>query len=126
VPHQGHAALAEQRLLLPRDVFAKKSHRSDRGPGAQIAERGKTPKWVATEQIAPVLSLEMTPRERAARRSAKKPKCHQLVTSSAIHIDRRAESACAIVTPSAYSRSPPTGRPRAIRVTVSRYGDSLR
>lgn len=124
--HQGHAALAEQWLLLPRDVFAKKPHGSNRGSSAQIAESGKTPKWVAAEQIAPVLSLEMTPRESTTRRSANKSKCCQLLILSITHIDRRAESACAIVTPSAYSRSPPTGRPRAIRVTVSLYGDSLR
>jgi len=37
-------------------------------------------------------------------------------------ISRRAESACAIVTPSAYSRSPPTGIPRAIRETVTGEG----
>ena len=41
-------------------------------------------------------------------------------------ISRRAARACAIVTPSAYSRSPPTGRPRAMRVTVSWWGTSCR
>lgn len=42
------------------------------------------------------------------------------------YISRRAWSACAIVTPSAYSRSPPTGRPRAMRVTRTPRGASWR
>ena len=41
-----------------------------------------------------------------------------LVTQSSSHMARRAVSAWAIVTPSAYSRSPPMGMPRAIRVTA--------
>jgi hypothetical protein len=39
---------------------------------------------------------------------------------------RRLESASAMVTPSAYSRSPPTGRPRAMRVTRTPSGPSRR
>src|SRR2546427_3739817 len=37
-------------------------------------------------------------------------------------MSRRASSACAMVTPSAYSRSPPTGSPRAMRVTRTPVG----
>ena len=117
--HQGYAALAQKRLLLPCDVFAKKSHCADRRPRAQVAERGETTQSMPAEEIATVLLLEMAPRERSTRSSAQKTKRRQLAVSSAIHNVRRAESACAIVTPSAYSRSPPTGRPRAMRLTVS-------
>src|SRR5207244_9590434 len=37
-------------------------------------------------------------------------------------MSRRASNACAMVTPSAYSRSPPTGIPRAMRVTRTPLG----
>ena len=124
--HERNASLAQKGLLLPCDVFAKKSYRSDRRACAQIAERGKPTERMAAEKVAPVLLLEMTPGQRTAGCPAKKSKCGELPVPCAIHIVRRAESACAIVTPSAYSRSPPTGRPRAMRLTVNLYGDSLR
>src|SRR5262245_43551474 len=42
-----------------------------------------------------------------------------------VHICRRPSSACESVTSSAYSRSPPTGRPLARRVTVTPTGLSI-
>jgi len=70
------------------------------------------------EQVAAILLLEMTPGQRAECDSAKKTKSCKATVTCCDHIARRADSACAIVTPSAYSRSPPTGSPRAMRDTV--------
>ncbi len=70
------------------------------------------------EEVATVLTLKVTPRERAAGETSNEAKSRQLAVTAADHIARRADKACAMVTPSAYSRSPPTGNPRAMRVTV--------
>jgi len=75
-------------------------------------------KRVTTEKIAPVLLLKMTPCKSTERYASKKSERRETAVTRTDHIARRAESACAIVTPSAYSRSPPTGNPRAMRETV--------
>ena len=78
------------------------------------------------EEIAPVLALHSAPHQGAGGNAADEPDRHEADFLPAHDIARLAVSAWAIVTPSAYSRSPPTGSPRAIRDTVRGYRDSLR
>src|SRR5919109_4620474 len=74
---------------------------------------------VAQERLEVLLDLlEVVLRERPTRGTRHHPPS---VLSDSV-MSRRASSACAIVTPSAYSRSPPTGMPRAIRVTRTPVG----
>src|SRR2546430_213496 len=62
--------------------------------------------------------LEVVLGERPARRTR-----HYVPSGlSDSAMSRRAKSACAMCTPSAYSRSPPTGIPRAMRVTRTPVG----
>src|SRR5688500_13592731 len=126
VAHERDTALAESGVTLPGDVFAKKPDCAHRVSRAQITECGEPPERMPAEQVATILALKMTPCKRAAGRSRNESESGELPVTNGYHIARRAESACAIVTPSAYSRSPPTGSPRAMRVTVSWYGDNLR
>src|SRR2546426_2482589 len=74
---------------------------------------------VPKERLQVLLNLlEVVLRERPARRTR-----HYVPSGlSDSAMSRRASSACAMVTPSAYSRSPPTGRPRAMRVTRTPVG----
>ena len=105
---RSHATYSRSSLSVPIE-----------GRRAQIAQRREPAQRVPAEKIAPMLALQVTPRESPARQSRKKAETRQLAVTTADHIARRAESACAMVTPSAYSRSPPTGSPRAMRVTES-------
>src|ERR1051325_1677694 len=74
---------------------------------------------VAQERLEVLLDLlEVVLRERPARGTRHHPAS---VLSDSV-MSRRASSACAMVTPSAYSRSPPTGMPRAMRVTRTPVG----
>src|SRR5205807_4330897 len=74
---------------------------------------------VAQERLEVLLDLlEVVLRERPARGTRHHPAS---VWSDSV-MSRRACSAAAIVTPSAYSRSPPTGMPRAMRVTRTPVG----
>src|SRR5439155_1583169 len=78
-----------------------------RAPGVRVAQ----------ERLEVLLDLlEVVLRERPARGTRHHPAS---VLSDSV-MSRRASNAWAIVTPSAYSRSPPTGMPRAMRVTRSR------
>jgi hypothetical protein len=70
------------------------------------------------EKIAAILALHPAPDKTAGSYSADESHSYEARALSAHDIDLRALSAWAIVTPSAYSRSPPTGSPRAMRETV--------
>ena len=126
VPHQRNAALAERGRSFPGDVFAKQAKCAEGVAGAKVAQCRKPAERMAAEEVATVLPLKVAPRESAACDAGNKSQSSELAVTSADHITRRADSACAMVTPSAYSRSPPTGSPRAMRVIVSWYGDNLR
>jgi hypothetical protein len=78
------------------------------------------------EKIAAVLTLHSAPEETAGSYAADESYSYEAGALPAHDIALRAVSACAIVTPSAYSRSPPTGSPRAIRETVRGYRASFR
>jgi len=119
VAHELHTAVAKRRRALPGSVLAKKPERAHGWTRAQVAECGEPAKWMTAEQIAAVLALNMAPRQRAARGPTEESQRSKSAVTRAYHIARRADNACAMVTPSAYSRSPPTGSPRAMRVTVS-------
>src|SRR5579863_3747962 len=107
---------------------------------AQIPQGSQTPERMAAEQVAPVTVLLPAPDDDPHHHATQKPQRHEasgvngavavavpwpddypppLPPRPGHRISRRADSACAIVTPSAYSRSPPTGMPRAMRETVS-------
>src|SRR5437879_12572485 len=84
-----------------------------------IHEQRATGVRVAQERLEVLLDLlEVALRERPARGTSHHPAS---VVSDSV-MSRRASNACAIVTPSAYSRSPPTGMPRAMRVTRTPVG----
>jgi hypothetical protein len=71
------------------------------------------------EKVAAILALHPAPDKTAGGYAADESHCYEASALPAHDIALRAVSACAIVTPSAYSRSPPTGSPRAMRETVS-------
>ncbi len=118
--HHRHTSLPEERAPLPRNVLAKETGSAHAGPRPQIGQGGEAPKRVTAEEIASVLPLEVGPCHRTTGNAHHKTGCGERSDISVSHIARRAASACAMVTPSAYSRSPPTGRPRAMRLIVSR------
>src|SRR5207302_10545306 len=84
-----------------------------------VHEQRATGVAVAQERLEVLLDLlEVVLGERPARGTRHHPAS---VLSDSV-MSRRASNACAIVTPSAYSRSPPTGMPRAMRVTRTPVG----
>src|SRR5690349_3700017 len=84
-----------------------------------IDEQGAAGVRVTQERLEVLLNLlEVALGERPARRTR-----HYVPSGLSDSVmSRRARSACAMVTPSAYSRSPPTGSPRAMRVTRTPVG----
>src|SRR5438876_1199888 len=90
----------------------------DQLPGAVDEQRAARVR-VTKERLQVLLDLlEVVLGERPARRTR-----HYVPSGlSDSAMSRRAKSACATVTPSAYSRSPPTGSPRAMRVTRTPVG----
>src|SRR5438874_1162407 len=120
VPEHPGSALAENAAGLPGDVFAKQLCGGDGRAGAQISERSDAEKRIAGEQIAPAVALHSAPHQRTSRHAAEESHGDCASALSTAHdIALRAVKAWAMVTPSAYSRSPPTGSPRAILEIVS-------
>jgi len=90
-----------------------------------VSERRQSAQRMTTEQVPAVRMLCPTPRQRPDRRADGQSYEYPLMI--ALHdIALRAANACAMVTPSAYSKSPPTGSPRAMRDTVNAYGTNRR
>ena len=116
---QLHSTLTEKRARLPGDVFAQQLCRANRRARAEKAQRRNAPQTPRTEKIAAVSPLHSRPQQRSGGKAADESDGDKPASGSPHVIVRRAVSACAIVTPSAYSRSPPTGNPRAMRETVS-------
>src|SRR6476469_6507761 len=116
-PQDRLGAPAEHWLTLPREVIAEEANRLYTGLTRQVAESAQAAQRAGTEQVA--LVMRQPPRgehpapDRSSRESPReeqRPRPHQGTSC-------RATSACASVTPSTYSRSPPMRRPRASRVT---------
>src|SRR5688500_957203 len=102
---------------FPTNVVSQHPRRVERRVAAQISQRRQTPERLRVEQVAPEAVHLHAPYERPHRRATEKAERRHVRHPAHHRISRRAESACAIVTPSAYSRSPPTGNPRAMRDT---------
>jgi hypothetical protein len=85
----------------------------------QVGQCDETLERAAAEELAPKVVADTGPHQTARDYAGKKASEGQSRPSDDSHIALRASSAWAIVTPSAYSRSPPTGSPRAMRDTVS-------
>jgi len=82
--------------------------------------------WPAHARAAAV-ALHSAPHQRAGGNPAEKAYRNESCAALSAHdIALLAVNAWAMVTPSAYSRSPPTGRPRAMRVIVTACFASLR
>jgi len=113
------SALPQNGPRLPGYVFAKELRGVDRRARAEIAERRNAMDGGFAEEVSTVLALHMAPDQMPSSNATDEANCHETRALSAHDIARLAVSACAIVTPSAYSRSPPTGSPRAILETVS-------
>src|SRR5688500_8578159 len=109
---------------FPTDVVPQHPRRVEARLAAQVPERREPAERLRVEQIAPEALHLHAPDERPHRRATEKPQCRQIRRTAHHRISRRADSACAIVTPSAYSRSPPTGNPRAMRDTTTRDADA--
>jgi hypothetical protein len=101
LPEHPRAALAQNRPRLPRDVFAKKLCRVDRGSSAQIAKRGYAMQGRLAEKVAAVLALHPAPDKSAGGYPANESYRDEARALSAHDIALRAVSAWAIVTPSA-------------------------
>src|SRR5438270_3003740 len=104
---------------LPRDVLPKDCCRVHGRFRPEVAECRDAKQWRLAEEIAAVVTLHSAPEKRSCGDASHKSNGDKGRALPLHDIALRAVSACAIVTPSAYSRSPPTGRPRAIRETVS-------
>src|SRR5690349_22557890 len=86
----------------------------------EIAQRRQAAQGARAEQVAPVPPHVLLRHHHADHGPDAQPEEQRLGPRS--HhpaISRRAAIARPIVTPSAYSRSPPTGNPSAIRVTLT-------
>jgi len=121
-PQQPFATTTQRRSSLPAHVFREQARRVDAWSPADVAERRQTADGAATEQVTPAPPNLGTPDQQADNKTAEKPGGHRfgvIPFCPAPHMVLLAARACAIVTPSAYSRSPPTGNPRAILVTVT-------
>src|SRR5688572_11532933 len=95
--------------LLPANVFLEQASRFRRPLPAKVAQCRKPTHRTRAEQIPPPHVLLATPHQQPRREAAQKTERGESGGPSAPHgqaISRRADNACAIVTPSAYSRSP--------------------
>src|SRR5258708_11970258 len=112
-------------MLLPANIVGQEPHGIEPGTAGKVAQRGKPAPWTAAEQLPPRPMNLRAPDDCASDHPPEEPggDGNSCVAS---HIALRAVSACAMVTPSAYSRSPPTGMPRAIRVTTIAWPASCR
>src|SRR5437879_4713806 len=125
----GGGLAAERRPLLLRADAARRGRRGRRGPRlGQLSHRrhGLAGDVRETQQFPPAALHLGAPYHEPHREASQKTVGSETgpvgprspPARAHPHIALRAESAWAIVTPSAYSRSPPTGSPRAIRVML--------
>src|SRR5688500_13474189 len=120
VPPQQHLTSApQQRPRFPFDVIREKSRVFDARTGPQVTECGEPAQRIPAEK-RPAIDMLLAGPGHDPRDGTDDESGRQSAANAVGHrISRRADSAWAMVTPSAYSRSPPTGRPRAMRETVS-------
>src|SRR5690349_2255524 len=88
---------------------------------ADVSQCRQTADGAAAEQVTAAPPNLGTPDQQADNKTAEEPGGHRfgvIPLRPTLHMLLLAASACAIVTPSAYSKSPPTGSPRAILDTV--------
>src|SRR5438067_2921402 len=117
-------ALAQDGLLLPANILAQDFRRFHGGVSTQVAERRQSTQRVVAEEITPATPYLHAPHDEPGDDASDKPGRDETMTTRApacsqSHIALRAASACAMDAPSAYSRSPPIGSPRAMRVTLT-------
>src|ERR1043166_5133351 len=108
--------LAQRSVRLPADVVRQQLHGIQSGTSGKVAQRGEPAPWTRIEQLSPRPMNLRAPDDCASDEASDHRRRHRYLRFSP-HIALRAFRAWAMVTPSAYSRSPPTGIPRAIRVT---------
>src|SRR5690606_13521447 len=84
-----------------------------------MRERRQALGRTTAEQVAPVDVELPSGQQDSHRQAAQESQGSHNIGTPGHFISLRAARACAMVTPSAYSRSPPTGSPRAIRDTES-------
>src|SRR5512146_2654897 len=114
----GLAAPTEPGMTLPCNVVAKQANVSNAVLATQVTEGRHPPPRTIAEKVAPGALCLLSPDDQPQRKATSQPDGQRRhVPRAWHHISLRALIAWAIVTPSAYSRSPPTGRPRAMRVT---------
>src|SRR5205823_3935459 len=113
------SALPEYSARFPSDVFAKQLGGSHRWTRPKVAQRSDAEERIPREQVAATVPLHSAPHQRTRCHAAQKSHGDETRTLATAHdIALLAVNAWAMVTPSAYSRSPPTGSPRAILETV--------
>src|SRR5712692_5841711 len=115
--NEGLGPAAEHRLGLPGEVVPEQSDRLHPLLPREEAERAEAPERLVAEQVLAVTGEAILGEEPAGHHPGQGPAGED--RGAAAHQDTscRALKACASLTPSTYSRSPPIGRPRASRVT---------
>src|SRR5689334_8352744 len=107
----------ERGSALPAHVVRKQARCLDTRASTDIPECRQAAYGASAEQITAAPLHLATPDQQSDNKTAEEPGRHRLCVAPFCpppHIVLLAARACAMVTPSAYSRSPPTGSPRAI------------
>ena len=118
--HAAHDSIRpppEHRVGLPSEIIPQQADRFDAVRRCKIAKRSQPAQGPGAEQILsmpPDIPLGSHPAEYAAREHSEQ----YCPTTGHQRTSCRADNAWAKVTPSTYSKSPPTGSPRARRVTL--------
>src|SRR5688500_14534271 len=140
---QACAPASKDRQLFPDHVLVEQVHRLEMVRAvtlrlsAAISQSRHAFHGLRAEQVAPAALHLHAPHDETRHDTADESRRHQPATAARArattnslpaqsHIALRAASACAIDAPSAYSRSPPIGRPRAMRVTLTGVDASSR
>src|SRR5687767_11849157 len=116
-PHDRLRPPAQHRLAFPGEVVSEQADGVYAILPCQEAQGRQAPERPGTEQVSPMVTETLLPQEPAGRCPSQDPPREQPGTRAHQPTSCRATSACAKVTPSTYSRSPPMGSPRANRVT---------
>src|SRR5215204_4769771 len=116
-PHNGLRPPPEHRLPLPGQVVSQQPDGVHTILPGQKPQRCKAPQRSGAEKVTPVIAEALLPQKPARGRPGHEPSDEKPATRAHQPTSCRATRACARVTPSTYSRSPPMGSPRARRVT---------
>src|SRR5512134_1167275 len=107
----------QYRVGLPLQIVAQQPYALDAALAGEKSQGPEPPHDRLAEQIVPAAVEAALGEEPADQDSRQRPAARYRAPRSHQGSSCRAVSACASVTPSTYSRSPPTGNPRASRVT---------